>query len=128
MNLLNKLTIKNLLLNKRRTIVTIIGIMLSVALITAVASVYSSALESLKRFEIQEVGNYHMMFYDIDTKDIEEIKNYRGIEGVSLTKSLGYAKVDSKNEAKPYAHVIAYDKNAMKDLTIQLVEGRLPKK
>ncbi len=42
MNLLNKLTIKNLRLNKKRTIVTIIGIMLSVALITAVASIYSS--------------------------------------------------------------------------------------
>ena len=38
MNLLNKLTIKNLKLNKRRTIVTIIGIMLAVALINAVAT------------------------------------------------------------------------------------------
>ena len=33
MNVLNNLTIKNLKLNKKRTIVTIIGIMLSVALI-----------------------------------------------------------------------------------------------
>lgn len=38
MNILNKLTIKNLKLNKKRTIVTIIGIILSVALICAVAS------------------------------------------------------------------------------------------
>ena len=37
MNILNKLTIKNLKLNKKRTIVTIIGIMLSTALICAVA-------------------------------------------------------------------------------------------
>ena len=50
MNLLNKLTIKNLLLNKKRTIVTIIGIMLSVALITAVAAVYSSGINSLINF------------------------------------------------------------------------------
>ena len=47
MDLLNKLTIKNLKLNKKRTIVTIIGIMLSVALITAVASMYASGLQSL---------------------------------------------------------------------------------
>lgn len=47
MTLLNKLTIKNLKLNKKRTIVTIIGIMLSVALITAVASMYASGIKSL---------------------------------------------------------------------------------
>ena len=126
MNLLNKLTIKNLLLNKRRTIVTIIGIMLSVALITAVASVYSSGLESLKRFEIQEVGNYHMIFYNVDSNNVDEIKNYRGIENVSLTKSLGYSKIDSQNEGKPYAHVVGYDKNTMSNLSINLIEGRLP--
>ena len=61
--------------------------MLSVALITAVASVYSSGLESLKRFEIQEVGNYHMIFYNVDSNNVDEIKNYRGIENVSLTGS-----------------------------------------
>ena len=47
MNLLNKLTIKNLKLNKKRTIVTVVGIILSVALITAVATMYSSCIKSL---------------------------------------------------------------------------------
>ena len=51
MNLLNKLTIKNLKLNKKRTVVTIIGIMLSVALITAVASMYASGIKSLIDYE-----------------------------------------------------------------------------
>ena len=50
MDLLKKLTIKNLKLNKKRTIVTIIGIMLSVALITAVATMYSSSISSLIEF------------------------------------------------------------------------------
>ena len=43
MNLLNKLTVKNLELNKKRSIVTVIGIILSVALITAVASMVVSS-------------------------------------------------------------------------------------
>ena len=62
MGLLNKLTIKNLKLNKKRTIVTIIGIMLSVALITAVASMYSSAIQSLINYETREKGNFHVAF------------------------------------------------------------------
>ena len=40
MNILNELTIKNLKLNKKRTIVTIVGIVLSVALICAVAGIW----------------------------------------------------------------------------------------
>ena len=47
MNILNKLTIKNLKLNKKRTIVTIIGIMLSTALICAVAGMVSSFMATL---------------------------------------------------------------------------------
>ena len=38
MNILNKLTIKNLKLNKKRSLGTIIGIILSVALICAVSN------------------------------------------------------------------------------------------
>ena len=45
MNILNELTIKNLKLNKKRTIVTIVGIVLSVALICAVAGMVTSRLE-----------------------------------------------------------------------------------
>ena len=54
MNILKKLTITNLKLNKKRTIVTIIGIMLSVALITAVSSIYLSFISSLINFEKYE--------------------------------------------------------------------------
>ena len=59
MDLLNKLTIKNLKFNKKRTIVTIIGIILSVALVSAVATMYSSAINSLINYEIYEFGNFH---------------------------------------------------------------------
>ena len=62
MDLLKKLTIKNLKLNKKRTIVTIIGIMLSVALITAVATMYSSSISSLIEFETYEKGDFHVAF------------------------------------------------------------------
>ena len=73
MTLLNKLTIKNLKLNKKRTIVTIIGIMLSVALITAVASMYASGIKSLIKYETLIKGNFHTAFYNVPTSDIDLI-------------------------------------------------------
>ena len=126
MNLLNKLTIKNLKLNKKRTIVTIIGIMLSVALITAVSSIYSSGIKSLITFEKKEQGNFHVAFYDISIDALSKFKNNRGIEEINLTKNIGYAKIDSKNEYKPYAFIKAFTKSSLEDLSINVVEGRLP--
>lgn len=126
MSLLNKLTIKNLNLNKKRTVVTIIGIMLSVALITAVASIYSSGIKSLIKYETCEKGNFHTAFYNVPVSDIDIFENNRNIETINITKNVGYAKIDSKNEYKPYAFIKAFTKDSLKNLSVKLVDGRLP--
>lgn len=126
MTLLNKLTIKNLKLNKKRTIVTIIGIMLSVALITAVASMYASGIKSLIKYETIIKGDFHTAFYNVPTSDIDKFINNRNIEKLNITEGLGYAKVDSKNEDKPYAYLKGFTKDSLNDLSIRLVKGRLP--
>lgn len=126
MNLLNKLTIKNLKLNKKRTIVTIIGIVLSVALVTAVASMYSSGIESMIEYETKVKGNFHVAFYDVSKEDLKVLKNNREIENLNLVKNIGYAKINSKNDYKPYAYVKAFTKSSLENLSIRLVDGRLP--
>ena len=126
MNLLNKLTIKNLKLNKKRTIVTIIGIMLSVALITAVASIYASGLKSLISFETYQKGDFHVAYYNVPVEDINFFNNNREIEKINLVYNIGYAKIDSKNEFKPYAFIKAFTKESLESLSIRLVDGRLP--
>ena len=126
MNLLNKLTIKNLKLNKKRTLVTVIGIMLSVALITAVASIYTSGIKSLINYEIYQKGNFHAAYFDVPISDIAIFNNNRSIENINLVQNIGYAKIDSKNEYKPYAFVKAFSKSSLENLSIKLVEGRLP--
>ena len=127
MNILNKLTIKNLKLNKKRTIVTIIGIILSVALICAVASMVSSFRESLIRFEINRDGNFHYEFSNVDSKKLKEIKNNRNFEKIYISKNVGYLKLDnSKNEDKPYAYLIAMNKITMSNVSLNLIEGRFP--
>ncbi|MFR7847707.1 MAG: ABC transporter permease [Coprococcus phoceensis] len=47
MNILNELTVKNLKRNKKRTLVTIFGIILSVALVTAITTFVSSMQGSM---------------------------------------------------------------------------------
>ena len=127
MSILNKLTIKNLKLNKRRTIVTIIGIILSVALICAVASMVSSFRESLIRFEINRDGNFHYEFSNVDSNTLREIKNNRNFDKVYISKNIGYLKLNnSKNEDKPYAYLIAMDDITISNVSLNLIEGRFP--
>lgn len=127
MKLLNKLTIKNLKLNKRRTIVTIIGIILSVALVTAVISMYMNGLNSLVVFEKVQQGDFHLYLREVNKKDISKYESNRKIEKVLTVNDIGYAAVDSENIYKPYVFIKGMNKDSLEGLSIKLVEGRMPK-
>lgn len=127
MSLLNKLTLKNLKLNKKRTVVTIIGIILSIALITAVTSMFFSARDSLILFETKEKGNFHTAFFDVPVNDLNYFKENRNIESYSIVENIGYAKLlESKNANKPYIYVKSFNQEALQNLGVNLIEGRLP--
>ncbi len=126
MNLLNRLTLKNLKLNKKRTIVTIVGIILSVALITAVTAMFFSAKASLINYETSKKGNYHYAFKNVLEDDIKYFKENRNFESIYIIKGLGYANLlESKNFYKPYIYIEGFDKVALEN-SINLIEGRLP--
>ena len=57
MNILNKLTIKHLKMNKRRTVVTIIGIILSTALMVGIGTIASSIREYFITDAIEKSGS-----------------------------------------------------------------------
>ncbi|MGI6072684.1 MAG: ABC transporter permease [Lachnospiraceae bacterium] len=126
MKLLRNLIIKNLKLNKKRTIVSIIGIVLSVALITAVSSMYMSGIKSLIKYTKATRGDFHVMFEDVKDSEIATLQNNRSVEKINVSKDLGYAKVDSKNEYKPYIFVKALEKDSFDGLSVKLIEGNLP--
>ena len=127
MNILNKLTLKNLALNKKRTIVTIIGIILSTSLICGTATIVTSVQRTLIENCIHDNGNFHAMFYNIPKDEQIYITNHKEVSQYMRMQNLGYAILEnSKNEYKPYVYLKAYDDNAMKNMAVNLIEGRLP--
>ena len=127
MKILNKLTIKSLKLNKKRTLVTIIGIMLSTALITVVAGMITSGIATLKEYYKKTSGDYQVEFKDVPTQDLSYIEENRNIENYFLTSNIGYANLEgSANEDKPYVNIIGIDSSAQAKLSITIDEGRLP--
>lgn len=128
MNILNKLTIKNLKLNKKRTIVTIIGIILSVALICAVASMLVSFRKSMIKYTIEGKGNYHFVFYDVKKDDLESFENNRNIERLYISENIGYAPLEkSENPDKKFAFLIGAREKDLNGLAIKILKGRMAK-
>ena len=127
MKILNTLTLKNLKLNKKRTIVTIIGISLSVALICAITTFTVSIQKSLLEREIKTNGNYHIRVQDVSKENEKYLENNAKIEELQISQEIGYAPLEeSQNENKPYAYIEGYDEKILQNGGIVLVEGRLP--
>ncbi|MCL2135989.1 MAG: ABC transporter permease [Coriobacteriia bacterium] len=127
MNVIYKATLANLHLNRVRTIVTIIGVMLSVALVTAVASSVASLQQYLIQGEIEQAGSWHLAITNVDKTYLDDLSADSQVESTVLVQSVGYAPLDmSANRMKPYLYVAGFDEAAFDNLPVRVVEGRLP--
>lgn len=128
MNLMKKLTLKNLKLNRKRTIVTIVGIILATALLSALVTLVSSFQYSMIEYQKQKGGDFHVKFSNVKMSELSEFKNNRNIESTFETMGMGFAKLDGcKNEDKPYAYVMATDEAGFEKGCFNLIEGRMAK-
>lgn len=128
MNLMKTLTLKNLKLNRKRTIVTIVGIILATALLSALVTLVSSFQYSMIQYQKQKDGDFHVKFSNVKMSELSEFKNNRNIESTFETMGMGFAKLDGcKNEDKPYAYVMATDEAGFERGCFKLIEGRMAK-
>lgn len=128
MKILNKLTVKNLKLNKSRTIVTIIGIMLSCALIMVVAGMAASAQQTMVNAQINITGNYDLFVKGANKKIIDNVQANRNVKDIYIKQNLGCAYLpQAKFDTKPYINVVAFNEKSFTDcFNVTLKEGRLP--
>ena len=127
MKVLTKITIKNLKLNKKRTIGTLVGIILSVALICAVAGMATSLRQSLIQTASSNTGYWHLKLSNINKEDIEKLENNRDIKDLNIINDVGYAKLaKSANENRPYIHLYSLDEKSFNNMELELVEGTYP--
>lgn len=128
MNLMKTLTLKNLKLNRKRTIVTIVGIILATALLSALVTLVSSFQYSMIEYQKQKDGDFHVKFSNVKMSELSEFKNNRNIESTFETMGMGFAKLDGcKNEDKPYAYVMATDEAGFEKGCFNLIEGHMAK-
>ena len=112
--------------NRSRSIVTIIGVLLSATLFTAVTVFTGSLLHFLKENYIYDLGNYHIRVRSVDDSFLKECKNDERTETLLVAENLGYAPIRSQNEDKPYLYVSSVDDDFFAQMPVHLTLGRLP--
>mgnify|MGYP004595698751 FL=1 len=128
MKVLNDLSIQDLKLNKKRSIVIIIGIILSTALICGVAGLVTSFQKTVVDTAKEGQGNYHTIFYNVPKDELKYIEENREVKDYFLSEELGYSYLPNpKNvEETPIVNVISMNDKFIENMSVKLKEGRLP--
>ena len=124
MNILNNLTIKYLKLNKKRTIVTIIGIILSGAMISAVTTLAGSFQNLLLSTEIANHGAWEAVFEDVKYENIKYIENNEKFKDTMITAEYSMAKNTYSDDE--FIRIFGYSKEALENMEPKPMEGRMP--
>lgn len=129
MNIFHKVAWKNLLKNRTRTLVTVMGVILSTTLFTAVATFGTSLIDYLIRAEIAQGGNWHIQFSGVAPDQREAFLQGEEIAQAAVYENLGYARLEEVKEAsedKPYLFLAGLDQAAFETLPVQLISGKMP--
>ncbi len=126
MNILTQYTRRCLRRNRVRTLVTVIGIVLSVALFTAVAEGAASGRQYLIDVATADVGAYHAMYDEISGAELDELRTLDGVDQIATLDGLGWALVGGENQVYPYLRISAMSENFTDLVSVRILEGRMP--
>ena len=122
MNIMYRVTLKSMIKNKRRTIVTMIGVIISVAMITAV-STFSASISSLfRRQEIYENGDWIVSFRSVDQATAAQLEQERTFDKTGHSSRDFFVPLGSGD----YMEILFADQNTIELNSIKATQGRLP--
>lgn len=114
MDILKQLMFKHMVMNKKRTIVMIVGIVLSISLIIMILSLTVSFKSSIIDYLERTKGNYHYMFRNVPSGDINKFDRNVAIDSYFITR-----------ERNIGIKILEIDKQGLNNLPIVISEGRM---
>ena len=128
MNIFHKVTMQNMLKNRTRTLVTIIGVILSTAMIMAVATFAISLQNFMVKGSEQKYGDWHVAVLDAPSGFAEKQSKNKDVSETTKFSNIGYGRLSGgKNPNKPYLFVAGFNQKTFETLPVKLLSGRLPK-
>lgn len=129
MNVIQKLTLRHMLLNKRRTLVTVLGIVISVAMLTAVSTFTGSFMDLARRDTLARTGDWQVKYVNITREQADKLEKSPDNALAGCHYNVGYlALPDPGRESRPYLYWQNYDENGFSLLPMKLEDGHMPEK
>ena len=126
MKALRTYTLRCLKKNRLRTLVTIVGIVLSVSLFTAVSEGAYSGQQYLVNNVKAMVGSYHAYYKEIDDAQLQQLRESNELDQLAEVGSVGWANIAPDNEVYPYLYVCSITPSVTELVPVRVLEGRLP--
>ena len=114
--------------NKARTIVTIIGVILATAMISAVITLGISLQRYMFDYAVETDGNWHVAAKGLSEEEVQEIQQDEEVKNFSVISEIGYAKIGESDEDLfgHYLYLQTINEKAADMLSMKLTQGRLP--
>ena len=129
MNVLNRVTCKTLRRNRTRTLVTILGVILSASMISAITTFIASIQNYIYESTVATEGAWEAKIDQIPGNRAAALANDSELKSLGLIRNAGYAVLEGcKNEDKPYLFFMDFSDEAFSLLPVILTEGRLPER
>lgn len=126
MNILSKVTWQAMWKNKTRTFVTIIGVILSAAMFTAITTAAYSFWDFAVRGFEYEKGDFFVQFDYATAEQAASLRQESGIVHIAEFKTLGYYNAYDDVYPDGTFPLGAVDKTFLETMSIPITEGRLP--
>lgn len=129
MNIFARITERTMKENKTRTIVTIIGVILSTAMITAVATLGGTFQNFFIEYTKEQDGSWHVAGLSLPVKEAEKAEKQAEVVNSTKVSELGYARYEHLlSPMMPYLYVQSFSENTRSMLPVALKEGKFPEK
>ena len=119
----NKITVKYLKSNKKRSILTIVAIILSVALISSIGIFFNGIMMAQEKQAILDYGDYYLKYKTASSDIVSKIKNDNRVLKYGFVKGL---KLEGKDNLKLSGIIVKEKYDRM--LPLKYKEGRSPEK
>ena len=126
MNIMNRLTWKSMWENRTRTLVTIIGVILSAAMFMAVTTLVYSLWDFQVRGRIYETGDFFVSFDGATEEQAEAAMADETVTAAADMKVLGYFNYFDQISPSDTHQVGAVDESFFEMMPVLLTDGRLP--
>ena len=127
MNIFNKVTLQSLKKNKTRTVVTVIGVILSAAMLCAVMTSASSFMHYVKQNTVFDIGDWHGRISGTDYAAFEQVRNHESVSDAVCVQELGYSALDgAADKDRPYLYVLGGSSNTHSFLPVRITSGNYP--